>query len=308
MARALVRRRRIFLAATEDTDGTAEALSATDGDFIAFDRELNPEIQMNRRERQDGFGYHTSVPGARMGTLPVMIHLHGSGGSGTPSIGRLLLACGATESTGTYSWGDATAYSTLTAGLAEDGRLRQISGAMGNLEMNATSGNPVEMSFNFTGKLLETKTLSFPSPTFPSVVPPRFAGATLTIGGTSYKMSTVGLNLNATVTMREDPAANDDAERSGDGTGYHGAQIVNIDPVFTFDPEASVSKNWIEDALDGDTAALSMVVGDDSNNTMTISASALQIRTPGTGDRNGLIVENLEMECTGSTLFSIAFS
>lgn len=309
--RAPIRRRRIFLAGEETTTGTQLTLSGSHGQFNALDREFQPDVDMVRRLRQDGFGAFTSVPGGRRATLPVTTHLHGSGGSGLPYWAFLFKCCGATLSSSTYTWSDGTSEATATMGVVEDlSRLHQMAGACGTFEMQMTAGEPVAINWEFTGKMLEPKTLTFPSPTFPTAVPPRFAAATLTVGGTSYKIGSVGFNLNADVQMREDAAADDDTVRSGDGTGYHAAQVVNIDPVFTIDPEGSAfgTKNWYQDMLDGDTAALNIVVGSDSNNTMTINAPAAQIRSASPGDRNNLIVDSLELECTGATLFTVAFS
>lgn len=306
--RALIRRRRIFLAGEETDTGTLLPLTATQGVINAFDREFNTEIEMTRRERQDGFGFHTSVPGARKFTLPVTTHLHGAGASGVPYWAFLFKVCGFTVAASTYTLGTGLSEATASLGIAEDGRLREGAGACGTFGMTFAAGMPVPINWDFTGKLLEPSASALPAPTFPSVVPPRFASATLTIGGTSYKISEVGFTLNGEVTMREDATADDDGNRANDGTGFHAAQVVSVDPVFTLDPEASASKNWFQDWMDGDTAALNIVVGTAANNIMTINAPAVQPREVQGADRNNLIVDQLTMECTGATLMTIAFS
>ena len=202
-----------------------------------------------------------------------------------------------------------TAVITVRLPLSDHGRLKQMAGAAGNLEMAFTAGNPVALNWTFNGKFLEDNTsYTLPSPTFPTVQPPRFASATLTIGGTAYKISQATLNLNCEVAMREDATSDDDATRSNDGTGYHAACVVNMDPTLTIDPEAQTSKSWVQDMLDGDTAALSIVVGSDSNNTMTLSAAAVQVNEAPSQDRNGVITDNIVLGFTGSTLFTVAFS
>ena len=306
--RALIRRRRILAFAEETTTGTAETLSAADATTVVQDREVQYDIQMVRRQQQGGFGYHKSVPGARMATLPFTVHAHGNGATGLPAWSTLLEACGFTESAGTYTLSAGTSTATMTMGLQEDGRVHSVAGAAGTFSFEAASGNPVPFNFEFTGKVFEPQAQSLFSPTYNNTLPPRFAAATLTVGGTAYKVATAGFNLNGEVTMREDATADDDAGRSGDGTGYHAAQVVNVDPVFTIDPEAAASSLWYEELMDADTLALSMILGADSNNTITIGASALQVRSAQPGDRNGLIVDTTELECTGSTLMTIAFS
>lgn len=305
--RAKIRRRRVLAVAEEGTTGTAETLAAGDGAFNAYDFGVSYNVNQNRREREGGFGYHTSVPGARSGTASFMTHLVGSGGSGLPLEEFFWECCGFVGSAGTYTLSTGLSEVTATVGYYEDGRVHTMAGCAGNVSATFTSGEPVPLNWEFTGKVLEPQTATLISPTFPTTKPPRFAAATITIGGTSYKVSEVGFNLNATVTLREDAGADDDAGRSGDGTGFHAAQVVNVDPVFTIDPEAG-TKNWYEDMLDGDTAELVIAVGSASNNTMTITAGAVQVRSAQPQDRNGLIVDALELECTGATLMTVAYS
>lgn len=314
--RPLIRRRRIFGCEVETTTGTAVTLTDSSGAYNAWDVQLSPDITMNEREQSGTLSMISAVPGPRRGTMSLKTHMHGNGASGAATwASTLLKACGFTNSGAVYS-PTSTGTTSLTMGSLEDGRLMSLVGAMGTCTMNFTAGNPCEMDWNFTGKVIEPQAQALISPTRTTVVPPRFAAGTLTLGGSAIgKVSQLSIALNNEVVLREDPTADDDAGRSGDGTGYHAAYIVRRDITVTADPEAVAfaTKNWYEDWMDGDVLALSLVLGSDSNNTMTIAMPKLQPHNVQPGDRNGLMVDNLTWKPnansdTGDDEMSITFS
>jgi hypothetical protein len=196
----------------------------------------------------------------------------------------------------------------------EDGNVRRVAGCMFSWTMTFNPGQPVRCDWAGMGKMLEPQAASLIDRTAIGGTEPTFAAGTLTIGGTAYKVSELVINANNTLQMREDANADDDGGRSGNGTGYHACTIVNRDIEITMDVEAQPNgtKNWTEDQLDGDTAALSVVVGADSNNTITIAAPALYLKNVQPGDRNGIMVDNLTCGCAtdsvgGDDELTIAF-
>jgi hypothetical protein len=51
------------------------------------------------------------------------------------------------------------------------------------------------------GKWVPAVTLSIITPTYPATVPPRFAGATVTIGGVAYRINSCKITIDNTVTF-----------------------------------------------------------------------------------------------------------
>ncbi len=304
----LLTRQRIFAAALETTTGDAISLSNTHGEFNAHDHELNIDIPMNERPGQSSLSRLPSVHGARSATMSFMTHLVGNGGSGLPYWAETLLpCCGFVANGSTYApvTGSATA-NTGTMGFFEDGRLRAIAGAMGTFTMNMTNGNPVPISWEFMGKLITPTAEALITPTYPTTIPPRFASATMTIASTSYKISELVLTINNELKMREDAT---------DATGYHACAIVNRNITITIDPEALAlgTKNWYTDWLAHTEAAFSIVINGGSNNTITISIPKAQLTNVQTGDRDGLMTDQLEFQANrnaaaGDDELTIAFS
>lgn len=314
--RPLIRRRRIFGCEVETTTGTAVTLDNDSGAYNAYDVELSPDVAMTERQQSGTLSMLDAIPGPRRGTMTLKTHMVGSGATGVPTwADSLLKACGFTNSGAAYS-PSSTGQTTLTMGSLEDGRLMSLAGAMGTFTWTFTAGQPVEMDWNFTGKVIQPKAQTIIGPTRPTTVPPRFAAGTLTLGGGAIgKVSQVTIAMNNEIILREDATADDDGERSNDGTGYHAAYIVGRDITVTMDPEAVAfgTKNWYQDWMDGDELALSLVVGSASNNTMTIAMPKLQPHNVQPGDRNGLMIDQITSKPnansdTGDDEMSITFS
>jgi hypothetical protein len=314
--RPLIRRRRIFGCEVETTTGTAETIDDASGAYNAYDVTHSPNIEMVEREQSGTLSRLDAIPGPRMGTLGLKTYLAGNGASGSPTwASTLLKACGFTNSGAVYS-PDSDGQDTLTMAALEDGRINTMAGCMGTFTWTFEAGKPAVSQWDFTGKLFEPQAQSLISPTRPTVTPPRFTAATLTLGGSAIgKTSQVTIAMNNNIVMREDVTADDDSSRSGDGTGYHAAYIVGRDITVMMDPEAVafVTKNWYEDWMDGDELALSLVLGGDSNNTITIAMPKLQPHNVQPGDRNGLMVDQITSKPnansdTGDNEMTVTFS
>ena len=290
----LLTRQRVFAAKAEATTGTAESLTATDGAYNVFEPDFTPEITMNDRPGQSALSVLPSVAGTLMGRYTFETELTGDGGSGASggSWETLLTACGFDESTNTFTPAtDATV--TLTMASYEDGRRRLLVGAMGTFTMTFTAGNPVRIAWEFAGKLGAHADVAIIEPTRPTLIPPTFKSATLTVGAVAYKISQMTITQNAEVVMREDAT---------DATGIHAAYIVSRGVMVSMDPEAVLhaTVDWHAAWRAGTEYALNCVVGSDANNTITITAPKMQIRNNPVGDRNGILVDNLEFQCNRS--------
>lgn len=300
--RALIRSRQTMAAALETDTGSPATLNAAAGAFNAWNHRFAPSIGVLPRELQGSMSPRKAAVGARMGTHSFTMDLHGNGASGLPLWATTLLsAAGFTVSSTTYS-PDSTHDITITTGFYDDGRLFTLTGAKTDFTMRGTAGQPVEVDWTVTGKFPEPTAVALITPTHPTVQPPRLASGTFTVGGANYFVEGFSLSSGNSIVMRQSIHTNDDATRSGDGTGYHAAAITGRNLRFTIQPEASVfaTKNWYQDLLDADTLALNLIIGATANNIITIAAPALQLMTAAPGSRDDLSTDVLEFACMRS--------
>ena len=183
----LLRRRSVFAAKLETTVGTPIALAGADGVFNAREFLITPNVPVERREGQGGFNYHKGVPGGMQGTC-VITHDIAYSGSAIPNWATTLLpACGYVATATAFnpmSIGPGTLVTTprtLTIGHYHDGKLRQLSGAMGNAVFSFPTGMPATVTFTFTGKYTTNETdIALIAPTYPTDESLRFADAAIT--------------------------------------------------------------------------------------------------------------------------------
>ena len=304
----LLSRQRVFGCKVEVTTGTAESITAAEGAYNVFDADLSPEVTMHARPGQSNLSPRTAVAGMRAGRYRFRTELVGSGTSGLAPTwaGTLLLACGFENSSGTTYVPNTDGATTLTMAAYEDGRSRLLVGSMGTCVLTFRAGAPVDMAWEFLGKLGVHGDSTIIAPTYPTTLPPRFGGATLTVGGTAFKIAEMTISLGSELILRENQA---------DATGIHAAYIVGRDVRVTMDPEAVLhaTRDWHAAWLAGTEYALSCAVGTASGNTVTITAPKMQIHEYPVGDRNGILVDQLTFACNrsvalGDDEISIVFS
>jgi hypothetical protein len=281
-------RKSILAAKVEDTTGTAETLSAADGDYNVYDATFEDLTDSVDRPQMGSFLYGPSVPGARYGRITFSADLAGKGSSGQPDWATVfLLGCGAQQSSGVFTFDTAPdAQRTLTIAMQEAGVTRKLVGAAGTFSINYNAGQPVRVNFEFTGKLAADVDEAIYTPTFPTVIPPRFASNAVTFGAFTPRLSSLTLTLGNQVVMREDPA---------DVTGIRSFAVANRNTTFTMDPElTSVStRNWLSLINASTTEAMSIAVGTAANNIITTTASSVNYTLASSGDRNGLRIRSI---------------
>ena len=285
----LVEKNGVLLAKTEGTAGTAESLSTSDGVWNI----LNPQfferaIPSTKRQLQGSFNKNPSIPGARGGVMKFTMGAVGHSSAASPAWATTLLAaCGATESSRVWTFGKTC--SPLTMAMYWDGVVEKIVGATGTFVMRYVAGQMTEIDFTFTGKLADDADAAVPAPTFPTVIPPRWAGNAITLGALTPKCSQFTFDLGNVIAYREDPA---------DSTGYIATHITDRNCTATLDPEADlVATHDPLTLLKASTeVALSVALGSASNNTITLATSKAQIVEAPLGSRNGIVVRNLTLD------------
>lgn len=306
----LVQDQRLIAAKIETTTGTAETLAAADGAFNAYMTSDGIEdlTEVIQRQGEGSSSMLPSVPGARWGRLAFAVDLVGSGGAGQPGWATtLLLACGLNNSSGTFSpiTGETQA-DTVTLGYYVDGLLQSLAGAMGTFTIPLVTGQPSRVEFEFWGVIQTESDTALLAPTFPTVIPPRWAGTTNTYDSYALKASRATFTLNNDVQPREDPSV---------AAGIRSAVIVHREPSVELDPEASLvaTKNWQTMFYASTEGALSLVIGTAANNIITIASTKAQVVACPMANRNGIMTRNLRLQLNrnGSTYdsdFTIVFT
>ncbi len=304
----LILEQSVFAAKQEAAAGTPETLTSAEGAYNAFNVAVVDNTEIHERNGQSSLDPIPAVSGKRPGTLTFESELVGNGASGLPNWATVLLPCCGLIATGaTYKPITAdTNHKTATMGKFEGGRLRYIAGAMGRLSMRLTVGMPGMINWEFNGRYGVEEDETLIAPTYPTTMPPVFESGTFTVGGTAYLIRELTINIENTIYVREDPAA--------DG-GLRNAVITNRRIAINIDPEASLiaSKDWQADLLAHNLAALNCVLNGGANNTITLNCPKVQVIRKSTSDREGLLVDPLELIATrntaaGDDAFSIAFS
>ncbi|MDA8376373.1 MAG: hypothetical protein M0Z50_04725 [Planctomycetia bacterium] len=305
---AKITRRRLIAAVIETTTGTPEALAAVNAAMIVMNPKTKSEIPTQQRPGMTSFSPFVPIAGARKGQMTFSTELAGSGTAGTvpfwagvllPGIGFPVPAAGDAFVPAT---GNGT---TLTLGHYVDGRLAVISGAMGSCKITAEFGKPVTCDWTFDGLWQGKTDTALLTPTWPTVVPPRFAGAALTVGGNAYNISKCIVDIKNTVSPRQDVT---------NATGYHSFFIVDREITVAIDPEAVpiAAQDWYTAHLDSTTFAFSLQIGSVAGNMVTLAAPKLAlVNAPEEGDRAGIVTDDLTFAATTSggndDEFSITF-
>lgn len=216
----LLKTNRVLGAKIETTPGDAIAVAASDGKFNAFDVDIQMDIPVVERPGQGSMMPLKSVTGKRMGTVKFKIEFHGSGtpdagaGEAVPQWAKTFLpACrwvaGAGASLKVYgpvSEPPGDNVKTLTIYVWQDGLKKGIAGAMGNFPMTMTDGEQAYLEFEFKGKWIEPTAEAMIAPDYPSVTPPRFAGATTTMGSHSPRFNEMKIDPGNDIIFSEDPS------------------------------------------------------------------------------------------------------
>ena len=289
LATALLTRQSVLQAKAEASAGVAETLANANGLFNIFEAKIDPTIPAQEREGQGTLSPLAPVAGPRMGKATFKSELVGSGTPATDPYWAtvFLTACGMpiTSHVAKPLTGSA---GTVTIGHVRAGRLFEIAGAMGKWTLNAETGKPALFDWEFDGVWQPPTTVTMPAPAYPTVIPPRVAACTFTIGGTTYVVPKVEIAADNTLYMREDTT---------NVSGYAAACITQRKITVKVAPEALAlgTKDWFADYLASNGAAFNLVIGSTSGNTFTLAApNIVLMNPPGYEDRSGLYADSLE--------------
>ncbi len=155
------------------------------------------------------------------------------------------------------------------------------------------TGKAAMIEFTFTGVWVAPTDAGIISPNYPAQLPIRFANSTMTIGGSwSPCVQSVEIDAGNEVVGRE-------CQTSSDGSGYINAIITDRNVVGTINPEAELvaTEDVYGDWIAHNENALSIALTDGTD-TITIAAPKLQYTNIQDGDRNGIIIDEIEFQCS----------
>jgi hypothetical protein len=272
----------------EGAEGTAETLVAADY-VLAGNIKFDPVIETVMREcKAADLSPFAHVVGGKTAKLSFDVYLYGTAAAGsTLDYADALKACGLAEAlapgtSATYTPTSASVPSA-TIGWYMDGKAYKMWGARGNVSLILEKGQPGILRFEFTGcNWSETDTALLAGVTVPSVIPPAFLAATLTIDSYAALVSRVEINLNNEVVLRPD---------ANSASGYKSAVITGRAPTLTFDPEnvLASAEEFIGHWASGTQMAFSAVVGSATGgNKFTVTAPKVQYREIAMADTGGI--------------------
>jgi len=306
----LIEARTQIAAKKETVEGTAETLSASDA-FLAANVKFTPNFAMGERKNvSSSLSPWASIPGVRSAKLEFDVELKGSGTAGTaPALGNLLKACGfgetvAANTSVTYAPASSS-ISSMTLAVYQDGVIKKIWGARGNVSLKLEDGAPGWLHFEFTGADFSvTDGTMLSGVTYESTKPPAFLSATLTIDSYSALIGLLEINMNNEVNLRKD---------ANSQSGYKSAVITNRKPTMTIDPEQVLvaTHDFYGKLRTGNEGSLSLVLGSTTGNICTISAPKVQYTGISDDVRDGIRVLGVTCQLnrsSGDDEISIAFT
>jgi hypothetical protein len=289
----LLKRRRVLAAKIEATSGTAEALTSSEGAFNAYDVMIQPEIEFETREVQGSFGSQSAVPGGYKGKATFRTDCSWDGTATEPSWADVLLpACGWVKSSQVFSprsEAPGTNVKTLTIGCYLDGMFKSLSGCAGTFKLVCPTGRMAYIEWEFSGVWITPTAQTIIAPTYPTALPLRYANATSTWNSVALCVENITLDAGNEVVMRE----------CASGNGFESAIVVNRQVKVTGNPEtlAIGSQNRYLQFLEMTEGVLTWGLDGPTNSVLTISAPKAQIVANTEGERNRMVIDELEWQC-----------
>jgi hypothetical protein len=306
----LLKKKRVLGVKTESTVGTAETLAAADCTINAYNVVVQPDIAVDQREGQGGFGRLASITGPRMGKATFSVDFAYAGAAAVPTWASTLLpACGMVLSTATFyprTEVPGSNVKTLTIGAFGDGKLKQIYGAVGNAKFNFNVGKMITVDFEFSGVYSDESDTAIPSSiNYVNTLPLRYAGGATTWDAVSLFLQSATLDLRNVITPRE---------QSTTAAGVHSFVITDRNPMVKANPESKLvaTQARYTQLTAHSESTLSFTIAGPTTSTVVISAPKAQIVALPEGDRGGIVTDEIEWQLnknvdTADQEFSIAF-
>jgi hypothetical protein len=294
-------RKRLLLAAVEQTYGTAETMAAGDA-LLVSNLEVTP-LEVNLLDRElvlPFFGNRQKIIGQRMGSVSFDVELAGSGTAGTaPRWGRCLRACGFGEtvvgaSPGPASVTYAPASSSivgLTLDFNADGNRHYFTGCRGTATFNLTTGEIPKISFEMMGIYNTAAKATQTVPTFANQANPVVVNSLNTTSVSAFSftscMESFSLALNNENPFRQLAGCTQQilvSDRAPSG------EIVIEAPLIG---SGGGEKDFFAPVISQTLGAIGWQHGQTAGNIITFSAPTCNLDGPTYGDSDGVLMLNL---------------
>jgi hypothetical protein len=290
----LLDRKRVVEVKIEASKGTAETSALLP--MFCFDAKIETAAEFIDRKGTGAFMGHNfaGIIGDEVGVFSARIECRGNGSNALDvALAAVLTSCGFTNVAEVYSpSATIAAQKTLTVEVHEDGLLKILSGAMGNVVFSGEQGNQVFAEVEMLGAYSAVTDEAVPAFAPSTEVPPIMGSGVMTLGGDSVLIQAFGVDMGNVVTLRAGATA---------GALYY--VITDRDPVITMNPEQDLVANHDYDGFrtGRTTKAFTLGIGSGAGKLVTFAAPAVQTRTLAAGEREGLMMYDYTGQCNISS-------
>lgn len=306
-------KRSVIALKMEATQGTDAVPTAADDALLVEDLKWAPanERMVDRNPVRATFGELKKIYAGHLVEVSFTMEIKGSGVLGTPpEMGASLKSCGfqevITEDTSVEYLPATTGQKSCTIYFWEDGDLIKMTGCMGKVTFDLSTGAVGKASFTFTGQPSgDIAAAEVPTAAYSSMVPVPLIGVAFSLGGT-VDVSKLSVDMGITVST---PASMIGAN------GYGDIYISDRNVTGSIDPFAKTAseKDYLVDWKAGTESALTTgEIGKVAGNKYTISMPKVyNSASPKAGDREGRITRELTIAAlptSGDDEFSLLFT
>jgi len=303
----MLTKRRVIAAKIEATEGTGETLAAADGGILVIDPKVETDIKMSPRNPvMATLSKLADTVGSQLAKITFKVELKGAGAAYSasilPALGKYLRGCGFSQTVDTALGAEKVTYQpassgvpSITIGCYEDGVLKRIIGARGNVKFTGKVGEPVYADFDFLGVWDGITDTSMISPAYEGTIPPVLLSAAFNVGAYSAVISGFDIDIANALYLRESVNT---------ASGYFSAIISDRKPNGSFDPEmvAVATHDWYGRWKAGTIGALNIgVVGAAQYNKFKITAPKVLYTKVAEADRTGLAVASTNFQLAMDT-------
>ncbi len=286
------------------SEDVSTLLVANDSKVLPLDVKVTPNIKMNKRNpAMATLSKLASVPGSQLATVSFRVEIKGAGvaysASVSPALAPYLRACGFAETIDDTGGQEKATYKPTSAkssmpalmiDVFEDGTVKRIYGARGNVRITGKAGEPIYAEFEFTGVWNGRVDGAMLTTSPESTIPPVFLSGNFSIASFAAVIQGFEINIGNAISAREDPNI---------AAGYREAIITDREPVGKFDPEDTTVAihDWYGKWKAGTSGALNIGnVGSTQYNRFKITAPKVVYSQLADADREGVVTVDASFE------------
>ena len=298
----------------ENTYGQGASFNYTDGSLKIESGTLTlPHDTTNYTPLRKEFGVADIYNTGLHAQLEFELALHGEGMDGSnvkeTRIGKLLQACLLKKSTledadlniigyqydtsngevGYDTDFPSLAFEVYVAGDSTNADKYTLVGCVGSFRFTGTVGRYPTLAFTFLGKLSgNPTTTTLPAVTYSDIKPYPLEGVNFSFAGQSVCVNEVSIELGNKLATR--PCLTD--ENGIAGTIINGRETTgSIDPEAIFESDLSIFQKMVN----ADTVSISLIIGTEQGNKVTISSDTVKIRDFRYADRDGIATQDIDL-------------